>query len=82
MFWVGRYNLRKYSNQQLKINGLSLSVDLIFFIFIFFKIHLFIFRQMEMEGEREGEKLQCVVASHALPTGDLAHNSGRYLTGN
>ena len=22
-----------------------------------------------MEGEREGEKQQCVVASHALPTG-------------
>ena len=27
-----------------------------------------------MEGETEGEKLQCVVASHAPPTGDLAHN--------
>ena len=28
------------------------------------------------EGEREGEKHQCVVASHAPPTGDLAHNPG------
>ena len=28
-----------------------------------------------MEG-REGEKHQCVVASHAPPTGDLAHNPG------
>ena len=28
------------------------------------------------EGEREGEKHQCVVASHAPPTGDLALNPG------
>ena len=29
-----------------------------------------------MEGEREEEKHQCVVASHAPPTGDLAYNPG------
>ena len=29
-----------------------------------------------MEEEREGEKHQCVITSHALPTGDLAHNPG------
>ena len=29
-----------------------------------------------MEGEREGEKHQCVVASHEPVTGHLAHNSG------
>ena len=29
-----------------------------------------------MEGEREGEKHQCVVASHVAPSGDLAHNPG------
>ena len=34
--------------------------------FFFFKI-LFIFRQRGMEGEREGEKHQCVVASHVPP---------------
>ena len=28
------------------------------------------------EGERVGEKHQCVVVSHAPPTGDLAHNPG------
>ena len=27
-------------------------------------------------GEREGEKHQCVVASYAPPSGDLAHNPG------
>ena len=27
-------------------------------------------------GEREGEKHQCVVASHTPPTGDLAGNPG------
>ena len=29
-----------------------------------------------MEGEREGEKHQCVVASHVALTGVLAHNPG------
>ena len=30
----------------------------------------------EGKGRREGEKHQCVVASHTPPTGDLAHNPG------
>ena len=29
-----------------------------------------------MEGEREGGNHQCVVGSHAPPTGELAHNTG------
>ena len=39
-------------------------------------IYLFIYRESGKEGEREGEKHQCVVASWAPPTGDLACNSG------
>ena len=31
---------------------------------------------MGREGEREGEKHQCVVASHTFPTVDLACNPG------
>ena len=46
------------------------------YIYIFFKILLFIFRERGREGEREGEKHQCVVASHMAPTGDLAQNPG------
>ena len=43
------------------------------FLGSFFKrFYLFIFRERGREGEREGEKHQCVVASHAPPTGDLA----------
>ena len=38
------------------------------------RFYLIIFREMGMEREREGEKHQCVVASHVPPTGDLAHN--------
>ena len=38
-------------------------------------IYLF-FREKGREGEREGEKHQCMVASHMPPTGDLAHNPG------
>ena len=37
---------------------------------------LFIFRERGREGEREGEKRQCVVASHTPLPGDLAHNPG------
>ena len=39
-------------------------------------IYLFIFTQRGREGEREGEKHQCVAASRAPPTGDLARNPG------
>ena len=40
------------------------------------RFYLFIFRERGREGERKGEKNQCVVASHAPHTGDLAHNPG------
>ena len=33
---------------------------------------------MGREGEREGRKHQCVVASHAAPTGDLACNPSMF----
>ena len=42
----------------------------------FLRFYLFIFREMRTEGEREGEKPQCVVASHRSPTGDLVCNPG------
>ena len=42
------------------------------------RFHLFILKEMGREGERKGEKHQCVVASHAHPTGDPAHNPGMY----
>ena len=42
------------------------------------------FRETEKEAEREGEKHQCVVASHASPTGDLTWSTTQAcaLTGN
>ena len=45
----------------------------LFSFFLFWRFYLFIFRERGKEGER-GEKHQCVVASHAPPTGDLACN--------
>ena len=42
----------------------------------FFKKILFIYFQRGREGEKEGEKPQCVVASHAAPTGGPALNPG------
>ena len=48
-----------------------------FFVwFVFLIIYLFIFRQRGREGKKEGEKHQCVVASHKPPTGGLACNPG------
>ena len=40
------------------------------------RFYLLIFREKGRQGEREGEKHQCVVASHTPPTGNLAHNTG------
>ena len=40
------------------------------------RLYLFILRQRGRVGEREGEKPQCVVASHTPPTGDPAYNPG------
>ena len=51
-------------------------------LFLFTKflknILLIYFLERGREWKREGEKHQCVVASHATPTGDLAHNPGMY----
>ena len=48
-----------------------------YFFLSFFKDFIyFTFRQKEREGEREGEKHQCVVASHVPPTGHLACKPG------
>ena len=44
----------------------------------FLKKILLIFRERGREGEREGEKHQCVVASHVPPTGDLARSPGMW----
>ena len=40
------------------------------------RFHLFIFSERERERERQGEKHQCVVASHTSPAGDLTCNPG------
>ena len=44
-------------------------------LFSSFKDSIYLFLEGR-EGEREGEKHQCVVASHTPPTGDLAGHPG------
>ena len=44
-------------------------------LFLFFKDFIYLFLERGREREREGEKHQCVVASHTQP-GDLACNPG------
>ena len=47
------------------------------FSFLFFFLDfIYLFLERGREGEREGEKHQCVVASHMPHTGDLACNPG------
>ena len=41
-----------------------------------FKGFICLFLERGREGEREGEKHQCVVASHVAPTGDQARTPG------
>ena len=42
----------------------------------FLKIFIYLFLERGREGGGEGEKHQCVVASHVSHSGDLAHNPG------
>ena len=44
--------------------------------FSFFSFSFFLFIERGRRGEREGEKHQCVVASHVPTTGDLACDPG------
>ena len=68
---LSREDLRSHRvHSTLYLNLFSL------FFKVFKRFYLFIFRERGREGEREGEKHECVVASHALLTGDLAHNPG------
>ena len=48
----------------------------VFLLYFYLFVCLFISRERGREVEREGEKHQCVVASHVPPTGDVAHNPG------
>ena len=40
---------------------------------------IYLFLERGREGQREGEKHQCVIASHRTLIGDLAHNPGMCL---
>ena len=47
------------------------------FVFVVFFLNFYLFiLEKGKEGEREGEKHQCVVASHVPPTRNLARNPG------
>ena len=45
-------------------------------------IYIYLFLERGEGKEKEGEKHQCVVASHTSCTGDLAHTQACALTGN
>ena len=61
----------------IKIIPFTLNKTLEHTLVVFFlRFYLFSFRERGREAGREGEKHQCVVASHVPPTRDLAHNPG------
>ena len=66
------YNGLEYSIK----SGLPLPFCLDHLISYFLKDFIYLFLERGREREREEEKHQCVVASCAHPTGDLAHNPG------
>ena len=51
-------------------------------IFLKYFIYLLIFKETGREGEREGDKRQCVVASHMPPLGTWPTTQACALTGN
>ena len=55
---------------------------LVLYILFFKGFCLFIFRERGREGEREGEKHQCVVASHTPRNGTWPATQACALTGN
>ena len=46
------------------------------FVFFYFKDFIYLSLERGREGKGEGEKHQCMAASWAPPTEDLAHNPG------
>ena len=53
--------------------------EIVFKIYFLKKILFIYFLERGKGREKEGEKHQCVVASHMPPTGDLASNPGMCL---
>ena len=49
------------------------------FIYLFTYLLTYFLIERGREGERDGQKYQCVVASHVPPTGNLARNPGMCL---
>ena len=84
---VSPFNQRPPENHQQNKKSIPQKRQFLFLIGVFFLwnslrvtkdffLSFFVFRQRGSEGEREGDKHQCVVASHLAPTGDLACNPG------
>ena len=73
MFFISSLALIGHSNNDL---ANSFIVFILFYFYFLKDFIYFIFTQRGREGEKEGEKHQCVVASHVPHTGDLACNPG------
>ena len=61
----------------MKLEHQGTSPDSTFYFVYFLKILIYLFILfISRERGREGEKHECVVASHMAPTGDLTCNPG------
>ena len=60
------------------VSGFLAAETRMFFFFLFFPFLFSILRERGRERERKEKKHPCIVASHTPPTGDLAHNPGKF----
>ena len=67
---------RALKNSNEDITKKTWIYNLKYYYFFFVKISFILFLDRGEGREKEGEKHQCVVASHTPPTGGLAHNPG------
>ena len=68
----------EWNKNTIDLPGMEMPSTLLFFL----RFYLFIFRQRGREGEREGEKHQCMVASHTPLRGTWPTTQACALTGN
>ena len=67
---------RALKNSNEDITKKTWIYNLKYYYFFFVKILFILFLDRGEGRAKEGEKHQCVVASHTLPTGGLTHNPG------
>ena len=70
------FKLQMYKTEHINLTSWEFYLSYCIVYFYFLKDFIYLFLERGWEDNREGEKHQCVVTSHAPPTGDLVCNPG------